>query len=117
MLYNIDPTPKPRMTQADRWRKRPCVLRYFDFKDKCRDTGLTFPNYGAHLTFHVPMPKSWSKKKRKAMVNTPHQQRPDVDNYLKATMDAVLDEDSGVYDVRASKYWAETGAIEIRINN
>ena len=28
---NIPPCPKPRMTKADRWRKRPSVLKFFAF--------------------------------------------------------------------------------------
>ena len=27
---------KPRMTQRDKWKKRPCVLRYHAFRDKMR---------------------------------------------------------------------------------
>ncbi|HHE6457291.1 TPA: RusA family crossover junction endodeoxyribonuclease, partial [Proteus mirabilis] len=32
-VFNIEPVPKPRMTQADKWKKRPPVLKYFAFKD------------------------------------------------------------------------------------
>lgn len=66
-----------------------------------------------HVVFHIPMPKSWSAKKRKTMRGMPHQQRPDIDNILKGLMDAVLPEDSHVHGVVAYKTWADTGAIEI----
>ena len=30
----ITPTPKPRMTKSDRWESRPCVNRYWSFKEE-----------------------------------------------------------------------------------
>jgi len=59
------------------------------------------------------MPKSWSKKKKAEMLGQPHQQKPDIDNLLKALMDAVLPEDSHIYDIRATKYWGNVGGIDI----
>jgi len=43
MIYNINPVPKPRMTQSDKWKKRPPVLRYFAFKDECRIHDVEIP--------------------------------------------------------------------------
>lgn len=40
--------------------------------------------------------------------------KPDVDNLGKAIFDAVLPDDSGVWDIRMTKVWAETGSIEIK---
>lgn len=59
----------------------------------------------------MPMPKSWSAKKRELMDGMPHQQRPDVDNILKSLMDALCEDDSYIYDVRATKRWGQTGRI------
>lgn len=113
--YEITPVPKPRMTQRDKWQKRPAVLRYRAFCDECRLLGVVVPESGAHIVFNMPMPASWSKKKRAEMLGQPHQQRPDVDNLGKAIFDAVLPDDSVVWDIRMTKVWAETGAIEIRV--
>lgn len=113
MRAAIDPVPKPRMTQRDKWKKRPPVLRYREFCDQVREAGLMVPDDGAHITFYLPMPKSWSGKRRAEMNGAPHQQKPDVDNLVKALMDACLAEDQGVWDLRISKRWAESGAIEI----
>ena len=112
MKYDITPVPKPRMTRSDKWKKRACVMRYWAFKDKVRDAGIEIGEV-VQVVFFVPMPKSWSKSKRKEMNNKPHQQKPDIDNYLKALLDAVLDDDSHVYHVSASKYWSETGSIDM----
>ncbi len=84
MIYEIAPCPKPRMTQRDRWAKRPAVMRYRAFCDDVRAAGVMLYPCGLHITFIVPMPKSWSERKKCEMDGQPHQQRPDVDNYGKA---------------------------------
>ena len=117
---NIPPCPKPRMTKADRWRKRQSVLKFFAFRDAVRQ----WPRETMHnkilemesfeIVFHVPMPKSWSKKKKGYMNGSAHQQRPDLDNYLKAWKDSVYEEDAIVWRVKASKLWTDgTGHIVV----
>lgn len=113
-LYPVVPVPKPRQTQSDRWKKRPVVMRYRAFCDDLRARNCTLPESGSHVTFHMPMPASWSKKKRAEMLGQPHQQKPDVDNLTKAVLDAVLKDDSGVWDIRTTKRWSDIGCIEIR---
>lgn len=113
MLFPIEPVPKPRMTQRDKWAKRPAVVRYFAYCDKVRALGVAVPEGGARIFFHVPMPKSWSKRKRAAMAGQPHRQKPDLDNYEKALLDACLADDCGVWDLRCTKLWAERGSIEV----
>lgn len=113
-IYNITPVPKPRMTQSDRWKKRPEVLRYFAFKEEVRLKKVLIPESGSHITFFIKMPKSWSKKKKEIYNLQAHQQRPDKDNLEKALLDAVLDEDCRVWDSRVTKRWAYEGAISIK---
>lgn len=112
--YPITPVPKPRMTRRDaRGDKRPAVARYHAFKDECRLRKVSMPLAGAHVRFYLPMPKSWPKKKRALMSGQPHHQTPDVDNMLKALLDAVHIDDKAVWDVRVTKYWAVEGKIVI----
>lgn len=99
------------MTQSDVWKKRPVVLRYWEFKDECKKHGVIVPENGCHIIFTLPMPKSWSKKKKKEMDGKPHQQKKDVDNLLKALLDVVYKDDSGVWDVRITKRWGVKGQI------
>lgn len=113
MIYKINPVSKPRMTQRDKWAKRPCVMRFFAFRDEVRLAGVKVPVCGAHITFHIQMPKSWSKKKKAEMDGTGHQQKPDKDNLEKALLDSVYEEDCVVWDSRVTKIWAYQGAIEI----
>ena len=109
MKYNITPLAKPRMTHRDRWAKRPCVTKYWAFKDECKAAGVTVMS-GDIVTFYIPIPKS---RKKKIQPLTPHTQRPDIDNLLKALFDAVLPEDSHIHTITAIKVWDDTGAIEI----
>ena len=111
----ITPVAKPRMTQRDKWMERPCVLRYRSYCDSLRANwpDMPFPESGYHVIFHLPMPQSWSKKKKEQMNGAPHQQRPDKDNLDKALLDALCKDDSYIYDGRVSKYWSDAGYIEI----
>lgn len=109
--YAIEPVPKPRMLKSDKWKKRPEVLRYWAFCDHARLLKIQLPESGYHVTFVMPMPKSWSQKKRGVMNGKPHQQRPDKDNLEKALLDAIFDEDCRVWDGRVTKIWGEEGKI------
>ena len=65
--FLISPVSKPRMTRSDRWKKRPCVIKYWDYKTRLQ---AQLDMYGVviddviKVKFGVPMPKSWSKKKK-----------------------------------------------------
>jgi len=113
--FKVEPIGKPRMTQRDKWKKRECVERYFSFRDRVRllSCGFKMPEAGYHLKFFIPMPLSWSKKKRSEMVGKPHQAKPDKDNLEKAFLDAVCVDDAYVWDGRVSKYWSNHGKITI----
>lgn len=113
MIYPITPIAKPRMTRRDKWAKRPAVMRYRAFCDECRLRGVTVPEDGAMVTFVVPMPKSWSKKKQVEMLSQPHTQRPDLDNFIKALLDAIHDEDSHIHMIAARKLWGFDGSINV----
>ncbi len=113
MKYNIVPVSKPRMTQRDKWRQRPSVMKYRAFKDEIRAAGIELLESGQHVTFIIPMPKSWNEKKRLEHDGKPHKQRPDIDNLQKALLDAVTSEDCYIWDMRCTKVWGATGAMEI----
>ncbi len=115
--FDLVPVPKPRQTRSDKWRERPAVVRYRAFADELRaqSAGMVFPESGATVIFHLPMPKSWSAKRRAAMNGEPHRQRPDLDNLLKAIMDALLPEDCAVHQLSIGKRWAAVGYIEVEL--
>jgi Holliday junction resolvase RusA-like endonuclease len=58
------------------------------------------------------MPKSWSKRKKATMAKCPHTQKPDLDNLLKALLDACYDDDACVWHICGlSKVWDWEGKI------
>lgn len=113
MILPIEPVPKPRMTQRDRWAKRPAVVRYYAFCDELRALYKGEVPEQVMLVFNVPMPKSWSKTKQLEMEGQPHKQRPDIDNLVKAVLDALCEDDSYVHTVVATKIWAKEGSIHL----
>jgi Holliday junction resolvase RusA-like endonuclease len=110
--YDFGVVPKPRMTRADKWKKRKCVVKYRDFKDRCREARVEIPE-SLEVMFLIPMPPSWSNKKAAEMNGEPHQQKPDVDNLVKGLLDT-LAEDSNIWRVNAAKYWSIDPSFSIR---
>ena len=66
------------------------------------------------LEFYVPIPRSWSRMRKKCMAGKYHTQKPDLDNYVKAVLDAcqgvIYKDDALVSRVDADKAWAEEGS-------
>lgn len=115
--FDLDPVPRPRMTRKDKWAKRPIVVAYYDYTEDLRTLAMAEgwePANALQLTFVLPMPKSWSKKKKREHAGMPHQSKPDLDNLVKGFLDA-FGEDKGVWSFAADKRWAdqgETGHVE-----
>ena len=115
-VYLITPMGKPRMTRSDKWKTRPAVMRYRAFKDECRLRKVVC-EAGDSYIFIVPMPKSWSEKKKKLMDGEPHIQVPDLDNMLKALWDAVCLTDEHLWKIcGAEKRWGRVGSIVVQRN-
>lgn len=130
ILLNITPETHVRATRGDsilfriprEKLRKPGLKRllrlekYNDYKlnlsAECKRKQFKFPPQGASICFFVPVPKSWSGKKKKLYHGKFHQSRPDLDNYLKAMTDALLVEDKYIAHYgELSKRWVnfETG--------
>lgn len=114
-----DPVPAPRMTQRDKWMKRPCVVRYRAWKDKARASAGELPPVEtiasvSWLAVFSP-PKSWSKKRRAAAIGKLHRSKPDRDNLDKALLDALFPEDSGIAAGTLRKIWGVAERMEVVI--
>lgn len=105
---------KPRMTQRDVWMKRDCVVRYRAYCDTIRAHAGKIPVNVWHIEViaKIPMPDSWSAKKRACMHGKLHRQKPDFDNTLKAVADALFSDDSVIGDGRTTKFWCHPEEAE-----
>lgn len=100
--------------------KRNRIQRYWDYKKALKAVadieGFVMPKKGAWVKFYVPMPKSWSDKKKKEMDFQDNEQTPDADNFYKAFADSLMKQDKTISDYRASKFWySGKGHIEITL--
>jgi len=126
-LFDITPMGAPRMTQSDKWkvnpnhtdpakRQRDVITRYFRFKDALRAQANVM-NFELPDSFEavyvIPMPDSWSEKKKKRMNGMPHQVKPDTDNITKGIKDALRVQDSSIWYECAQKRWGYAGCIII----
>ena len=118
--FNIVPMGAVRQTRADAWRNRPCVLRYRSFKDSLREQAAPYylPADPLIVTmkFYIPMPASWSKKKKAAMNGAYHRQKPDIDNLSKSVMDSLWEDDSMISKINATKLWSEKGKVIMEVS-
>ena len=120
----IAPMGAVRMTQRGKWSS-PTAIRYMNYK---KDVGYQLraqcqePLEGAvsvDVTFILPMPDSWSRKRKNANAGLPVTVKPDADNILKGLMDAANKilwiDDNQVTDVTMKKRYGFQGSIEMTI--
>lgn len=102
---------KPRMTQRDKWKKRPCVVLYRHWCDRLRAAAPALPQANDVEEIHVLAtyvpPASWSGKKRAAAIGCKKRCMPDGDNILKAVCDALWERDEALGDKHVARRWGE----------
>lgn len=132
-VFRITPQPAVRINQGDSiffripedqlreegLKRKLRLQKYNEYKNDLRLIA-EFLKYslepaGTHIEFYLPVSKSWRPGKKAAHHDKPHQNKPDVDNLLKAFMDALKPADQVIWDVRITKRWtnSEDGRIEI----
>ena len=126
-VFDVVPMGAVRMTQSDKWktnpnhieprkRQRGAVQRYFAFKTLLQ---LQANQMGYQMgetldaVYILPMPKSWSNKKKEKMDGLPCKSKPDTDNITKAVKDTLKKEDGDVWWEKAQKRWGYEGKIII----
>lgn len=76
---------------------------------------LSKESVGVGVIFVVPMPRSWTAKKKEQMLGTRCTAKPDIDNLIKFILDAmsgvVFDDDRQCFlsERGVSKYWGHQG--------
>ena len=135
VILNITPQTHVRATQGDsiffripREKLRPAGLkrllrleRYNKYKidllAEAKAKQFVLPPVGASITFFIPVPPSWSQKKKTLHHGRFHQSKPDIDNLTKSTLDSLMAEDKQIAHLEVQKRWVdfESGWIEITI--
>lgn len=113
------PMGKPRMTQRDKWAKRPCVIKYWAWADKARASVPRGTNLSKcrEISFvaYLEIPKSTSKKKGFQMMRAPHLQKPDIDNLGKGILDALFKDDSKIWKLSSEKRWDDGRGARVEV--
>lgn len=72
------------------------------------------------FNFEFQIPQSWSKKKKAALINKPHTQKPDTSNLVKFVEDSLNEilwqDDCYISKIEASKRWAEKPKTIIKMD-
>jgi len=117
-VFNVAPVAKPRMTQRDKWASRPCVMKYWTFKDEmliaAEEMKFVLPDQFL-IVYNIPFPKSYSMKKKKELVGQPHKIKPDIDNLTKSVLDAFKVKDASIWSYWSRKFWSEKPSIVITV--
>jgi Holliday junction resolvase RusA-like endonuclease len=134
IVLKISPMTHVRATQNDRWffrikrsDLRPAGLKRLERLEKYNEykiglsaeakrNNFTPCEIGMGITFFIPVPKSWSQKKKKLHHGQFHNAKPDIDNILKSFFDSLLSEDKKICHLtHISKRWVnhEQGWIEV----
>lgn len=135
ITLNVTPKPKMRMVRSDKFliganelrmgkarlaRKR-SLEAYWNYKKELEWLAKEYGfKIGTPLSIHfyLPMPESWSAKKRAEMNGKSHESTPDLDNMIKAVKDCLTEQDSAVHTYgEMKKIWAVEGRIDFLISD
>ena len=72
-----------------------------------------------NMIFHMPMPKSWSQKRKEEQLGKPMSSKPDIDNLMKWILDVLngiaYTDDRLVSSTYSEKIWDYEGKVHISI--
>lgn len=72
------------------------------------------------MTFHTPIPSSWSQKQKKRVLGEYNPKKPDLDNYIKFYLDVmnglVYSDDNQVVELHCVKKYSDKPRTEIKIS-
>ena len=73
-----------------------------------------------YVVFYMPIPKSYSNKRKLALDMQPHLIKSDLDNLIKMILDRaegiLFDNDKRIYSIRAEKIYSDRVGIDITLN-
>jgi len=127
------PQPRPRVYQTTAGKSRAVNSRQsINYKRLVKLTAKSYMNrnrlsivdypIAVHLTFVFAPPKSYTKKKLKAIQDGAlmYQKKPDLDNLAKGILDAlnqtVYKDDSQIVELNVKKQYGDTDHVTVKIS-
>lgn len=113
------PVAKPRQTQSDKWKQRPCVIRYRAWADRARECMFWEMNTVSvtagrmDIVAYFPIPKSVTKPE--VLHGAVHMKKPDADNVFKACADALCRNDQMIHTASIKKRYDDGGGPRVEI--
>lgn len=126
LFIEIEPMGAVRMTQKGKFTNKNAI-RYLNYKNflkwqaKTQAKGQKFEKNPLEVSmkFIMPVPDSWSKKKRSDAYGRYHMKKPDADNLVKGVFDSlnqiVWQDDNQVAKLSAIKVYGDKPGIEVLI--
>lgn len=126
IVIDVKPIGCVRMTQRGKWVNT-YAIRYLNYKryiknkllEQCKE-----PFEGAvrvDVTFIMPVPDSWSEKKKREHIGLPVTVKSDIDNLVKGLLDSangiIWKDDRYVTDLAARKRYGYDGQILINVRS
>ena len=115
---------RPRVTKSGH-AYTPEKTRAYEQKVKLcwkQQSGERFPpgaGICVEITAYMPIPSSLSMRKQEALLGKEHLKKPDLDNIIKAILDALngcaYGDDSVIWMITASKYYGRVPQVRIRL--
>lgn len=124
----IEPMGAVRMTGRGKWVK-PNAQRYLTYKKAIQSaiSEQVIVNHreptknpvAVYITFFMPIPNSWSKRKKKLAPSVRHTKKPDIDNMVKGLFDSlngiIWKDDNQVVICQAEKVYHHSPGIEFDV--
>ena len=123
MIVKTVPIPKarPRVTRSGHAYTPDKTAIYEKLLASSWNGGIVEGKYlMASMRFGLPIPKSWSKSRRSLSDRRLHTSKPDLDNLVKAVLDALngiaYADDAAIAAVMAEKIYAVEPFVEVTIS-
>lgn len=126
LTLKVEPMGAVRMTGRGKFVK-PNAQRYLAYKNflqwqvkqQLKDRCILSGALAVDIWFTMPIPQSWSKRKKSAVIGEYHVKKPDADNLVKGVFDSLnkiaWEDDNQVAKLTAVKVYGESPGIEIYV--
>ena len=123
--FNVEPTPASR-PRISRWstyygKNHQKFVEAMKIATANSNVAPYESEIKACVNFFVPMPRTWSKKKKLEHMGKYANNHKDIDNYCKLLFDCLngiyYKDDKQIVGLATNKYWSDTGYIDVHLTD